>query len=202
MSTPEMRRASAPQPVSPEKSGVSSGDPPIRRVSLSPDVPGGEVRHWVIPPQRQGSLSKRLSVDMAGLSGKRISLVGQLELPDVGMSPRTGPDEKDKIAFKAPPSALNDGTKIVPLPTETAKGDQLLVHVKRTDMPSESLQRTIRIADSAVQRGGWDNEIAARIKKKMDRTFRHDSPCAAPASAARASAACARRTHRVVRASR
>ena len=85
--------------------------------------------------------------------------------------------------------------------TETAKGDQLLVHVKRTDMPSESLQRTIRIADSAVQRGGWDNEIAARIKKKMDRTFRHDSPCAAPASAARASAACARRTHRGVRAS-
>ena len=155
----------------------------------------------MIPPQRQGSLSKRLSVDMGGLSGKRISLVGQLELPDVGMSPRTGLDEEDKIAFKAPPSALNDGTKIVPLPAETAKGDQLLVHVKRTDMPSESLQRTIRIADSAVQRGGWDNEIAARIKKKMDRTFRHDSPCAAPASAARASAACARRTHRVVRAS-
>ena len=75
---------------------------------------------------------------------------------------------ESQLAVPKHPDTPNDSLD----PTPRSGAVPLLpVHVKRADMPELMLSGALEIASRAVQKGGWDNEIAGRIKKHMDKKF-------------------------------
>ena len=61
----------------------------------------------------------------------------------------------------AQPSAIEDDT-------DEAVSQAIL---KQSEMSEQMQAAAIEVAAKAVAKGGWDNEIAARIKKEMDKKF-------------------------------
>ena len=66
----------------------------------------------------------------------------------------------------AQPSAIEDDT-------DEAVSQAIL---KQSEMSEQMQAAAIEVAAKAVAKGGWDNEIAARIKKEMDKIIKMKLP--------------------------
>ena len=134
------------------------------------------------PPSASMSWRRRCSSSMEGeASLPRGMSSGCLEQPGQGESPLVSPRALNEYISRSHfrklsvvgnaelPTAGDDPKEAPACDPDDPAGLTATVHIKRTDMPDSALQHAIRISFEAVQKRGWDNEIAARIKKKMDK---------------------------------